>query len=146
MYKVQVDSEGNILNQYRSPEVNPTHGTVDGTTTWLERGSFLEGKTSWWNGSDWVGRDAPPTKWHIWVSGAWIESADKRSVIQSNTMLQVRSMRNTLLGSCDWTQIPDAPLTDDKKSEWATYRQSLRDTPSTVVTDIADVSWPTVPS
>lgn len=37
--------------------------------------------------------------------------------------------RNFLLAISDWTQLPDVPLTAEKKSEWATYRQQLRDVP-----------------
>ena len=39
----------------------------------------------------------------------------------------VRRMRNDKLTGCDWTQLPDAPLTTAKKAEWAVYRQALRD-------------------
>ena len=38
--------------------------------------------------------------------------------------------RNGKLRACDWTQIPDSPLTEEKKAEWATYRQALRDIPN----------------
>ena len=38
-----------------------------------------------------------------------------------------RTDRDALLADCDWTQMPDSPLTDAKKTEWATYRQALRD-------------------
>lgn len=37
------------------------------------------------------------------------------------------SRRAALLSASDWTQLPDAPLSAEKKSEWAAYRQSLRD-------------------
>lgn len=39
----------------------------------------------------------------------------------------VRSKRDSLLAASDWTQLPDVP--DAVKSEWATYRQALRDFP-----------------
>ena len=39
----------------------------------------------------------------------------------------VRSMRNNELTATDWTQLPDSPLTTEKKAEWAVYRQALRD-------------------
>lgn len=51
--------------------------------------------------------------------------------------------RNVLLKSTDWTQMPDSPLSDSKKQEWATYRQQLRDLPET--TDPLDPVWPTQP-
>lgn len=31
-----------------------------------------------------------------------------------------------LLRDCDWTQLPDAPLTGPQQAEWATYRADLR--------------------
>ena len=43
----------------------------------------------------------------------------------------LRHLRDILLRESDWTQFTDSPLTDSKKTEWKTYRQSLRDLPST---------------
>lgn len=40
---------------------------------------------------------------------------------------QQRGMRNKMLTECDWTQLPDTPLSTEKKAEWTTYRQALRD-------------------
>jgi len=42
----------------------------------------------------------------------------------------LRKKRNTRLQESDWTQMPDSPLSDAKKTEWATYRQQLRDLPA----------------
>ena len=60
----------------------------------------------------------------------------------------VRSQRDALLKDCDWTQMPDSPLSNSKKTEWSTYRQQLRDLPSTYssATSIDDVVFPTEPS
>lgn len=44
--------------------------------------------------------------------------------------IELRRIRNEMLLGCDWTQLPNAPLTDEKKKEWETYRQALRDLPS----------------
>ena len=57
----------------------------------------------------------------------------------------LRTQRNQLLSASDWTQFNDSPLSQEKKAEWAAYRQSLRDLPSTV-TDPTNVTWPTPPS
>lgn len=59
----------------------------------------------------------------------------------------IRLQRNELLNQSDWTQVNDSPLSDSKKQEWATYRQSLRDLPATYqsVNNIADVIFPTMP-
>jgi hypothetical protein len=40
---------------------------------------------------------------------------------------RVKQRRNELLGKCDWTQMPDVPLSAEAKQAWATYRQALRD-------------------
>lgn len=39
----------------------------------------------------------------------------------------IRMYRNAKLADSDWTQLPDAPLSAEKKQEWAVYRQYLRD-------------------
>lgn len=62
-----------------------------------------------------------------------------------------REERNKLLSLCDWTQVSDSPLTDTKKTEWATYRQQLRDLPSTAKPkldengNVTGVDWPERP-
>jgi len=44
--------------------------------------------------------------------------------------------RNNRLTASDWTQMPDSPLSDEKKAEWATYRQALRDLPQKWPSDV----------
>jgi hypothetical protein len=41
----------------------------------------------------------------------------------------IRMIRNFLLGDCDWTQMPDADLTDELKAQWTAYRAKLRSIP-----------------
>lgn len=55
----------------------------------------------------------------------------------------LRNKRDRLLQQSDWTQMPDSPLTEEKKQEWQTYRQALRDLPQTV--DINNIEFPTKP-
>ena len=43
----------------------------------------------------------------------------------------MRFLRNDALRASDWTQSNDSPLSDADKQAWATYRQQLRDFPST---------------
>jgi len=59
----------------------------------------------------------------------------------------IRQKRNDLLIASDWTQVNDSPLSDTKKAEWATYRQELRDLPSShqSTTNFDDVVFPTQP-
>lgn len=58
----------------------------------------------------------------------------------------VRRTRNSLLQSSDWTQVSDNALTDEKKAEWATYRQSLRDFMETGTKRSEFGDFPTPPS
>jgi hypothetical protein len=59
----------------------------------------------------------------------------------------LRLQRGQLISESDWTQFSDSPLTAEKKSEWAIYRQALRDIPATYsnATSIDDITWPTQP-
>lgn len=75
----------------------------------------------------------------------WLVTEATESEIAERTTAQaanVRSDRNQALATCDWTQLPDAPV---DAAAWAAYRQQLRD-----VTNQAkfpwDVTWPSVPS
>jgi len=58
----------------------------------------------------------------------------------------IRASRNQRLAGSDWTQGADSPLTDAKKTEWATYRQELRDYPSTASKVSELGAWPVEPS
>jgi len=60
---------------------------------------------------------------------------------------KTRRLRAELLSESDRTQLADAPLTEEKKSEWATYRQALRDLPQThsSATTFEDIVFPTKP-
>lgn len=58
---------------------------------------------------------------------------------------RMRGSRNGRLRACDYTQLPDAPLTTQEKTNWASYRQMLRDLPQNT-TNPFDVTWPTPPS
>jgi hypothetical protein len=57
---------------------------------------------------------------------------------------KLRIDRNTKLKDTDWTQMQDAPLTDEQKQRWAVYRQDLRDLPVNT-TNPLEPNWPTPP-
>ena len=63
----------------------------------------------------------------------------------SELLRRMRDQRNRLLRASDFTQAPDAPLTDEQRAQWRTYRQALRDLPANV-TDPAAVEWPNAPA
>ena len=60
---------------------------------------------------------------------------------------QIRSARTSMLSVSDWTQVPDAPLTNAQRNSWAVYRQALRDLPNQYQneTDFANVVFPNPP-
>jgi hypothetical protein len=63
---------------------------------------------------------------------------------ETNQMWEnIRNEKNTLLLESDWTQLSDSPLSDEKKVEWQTYRQELRDITSQQ--DPFNIIWPTKP-
>jgi hypothetical protein len=57
-----------------------------------------------------------------------------------------RFERNRLLAECDWTQLEDAPLTRERKREWAAYRHALRRLPQLDGFNAAQPEWPTPPA
>jgi hypothetical protein len=67
-------------------------------------------------------------------------SAEEIQAAKDYAMGQLRSTRNALLLACDWTQIADCSI--PKKADWATYRQTLRDFPSTVDDARLTINWP----
>jgi hypothetical protein len=67
-------------------------------------------------------------------------SAEEIQAAKDSAMSQLRYTRNALLIACDWTQIPDCTI--PKKTEWATYRQALRDFPATVSDARVNVEFP----
>lgn len=82
----------------------------------------------------------------VWTQ-QWIvtdASAEEIAERVDRQWIAVRSDRNARLSSCDWTQLPDCPLTNVAQTEWATYRQALRD-----ITEQADpfnIVWPEQPA
>ena len=101
----------------------------------FQRTQYYKGET--WKSREWKG------DFYNWngTSEAWEFNSSK-------FWEEVRVDRNYRLVTCDWTQTADSPLTDEKKAEWASYRQALRNIPATNpdVTDPDEVVWPDQPS
>ena len=84
------------------------------------------------------------------VNGEWVQAwtvtdrtAEEIAQIEADQWANVRSERNAKLAACDWTQLPDAPLSNIEMQQWATYRQALRDI--TTQTDPFNITWPQEP-
>lgn len=90
--------------------------------------------------SRWANKDG--SQWiEVWtVTDATPSEISERLTAQ---WAAVRYERDDKLQKSDWTQLPDVPLTEQQKADWASYRQALRE-----VTDQPDpfnIVWPTPP-
>ncbi len=79
----------------------------------------------------------PPKEWDYQVFDFVTKS-------YSNNVPMLLNYRNSLLQSSDWTQLPNNPLSPEKQSEWAVYRQQLRDVTSQPNYPTI-VNWPETP-
>ena len=70
-------------------------------------------------------------------------TTDEKTAVNNTEWKGVRALRDNKLRLSDWTQLGDSPLSDSKKTEWKTYRQSLRDI--TKQTDPFNITWATEP-
>lgn len=94
--------------------------------------NVLEGQPQLLNGK-WV---------QVWeVTDASAEEIQNRTETKADS---TREVRNIEIAVCDWTQLPDSPLTVEKKQEWSVYRQELRDITSQPGFPW-NVAWPTKP-
>lgn len=83
------------------------------------------------------------------IDGRWIltktveqQTPEQMAINTANKAEQVRSHRNKLLASSDWTQLPDSPVNHEA---WSAYRQLLRDV--TIQEGFPwSVIWPEQPS
>lgn len=74
-----------------------------------------------------------------------IPQSEKDKIIIEAKWQLIREKRQPLIDQTDWTQMPDAQLTAEKKAEFANYRQLLRDLPQTY-DNPDDVVWPAKPT
>ena len=71
------------------------------------------------------------TRYQVVINGN-VVSKSQSDIDSFNTKVtqdNLRYMRNNMLLQTDWTQIPDAPLTDAQKEQYKKYRKALRDLP-----------------
>lgn len=80
----------------------------------------------------------------FWVYTAVDMTPEAIAIVTENQWKAVRNTRDKGLADSDWTQLPDVPLSAEKKAEWASYRQALRDV--TRQTDPFNITWPVKPA
>jgi hypothetical protein len=71
------------------------------------------------------------------------EEGINQTIVEQWTWL--REQRDKKLAACDWTvAVSDRPMTEEKLTEWLTYRQQLRDLPVNT-TEPSNPTWPVPP-
>lgn len=148
MYKIKLNSHGAILQQYWSDDSEPAHNSTDlEGFKWVESLQLVPGGDMYWDGEEWQDCGPPPNHYSKW-EGSWVDDQDEKDRLAIGVATAMFGKRNQLLNGSDWTQLPDNPLTAEKKAEWVTYRQLLRDYPPTnnpPAIDFDDLVWPTPP-
>ena len=89
--------------------------------------------------------DLTPYQWIIDAFNAKKLQIEQEKIKQQEAMVLPNAFakRDGLLMQSDWTQLPDVPLSLEKKQEWGVYRQALRDLPSNP--DWPSIVFPTIP-
>ena len=97
-------------------------------------------ETWYYQNGSWHEREYNQNGLYVWEDYAWVFN---REAFNAN----LRDERNRLLFGTDWTQALDSPLSDNKKAQFAEYRQALRDFPAqySTETDLNNVAYPTPP-
>ena len=126
-YKLVKNPEDGSINAVEHIIKTKTY-TVDGkTVTSIEKEiiPFAEGNKDYQD-------------YHEWAKTNTAEAAD------GLTWDNIRSKRDTILSSTDWTMTTGATV---DQAQWAAYRQVIRDIPQTYKDKTPDdVVWPTQPS
>lgn len=78
------------------------------------------------------------------VDGTWVQQWTVSPLPEEQAAGNVRSERNLRLADCDWTQLPDAPLSAEQRGAWSEYRKALRDITQQPAFPWS-VQWPTQP-
>lgn len=144
------ESNGSIVNMQIEPAVLTVElGKSDGTYLHeLVSDEDLNGNSpmefvrrSYYDSGSFVDLGEPPNEHAYREGNQW--NPNTPAVLQ-----EVRSIRNSLLAESDWTRMDDNGMSDGTRTEWAEYRQALRDITNGLPEDISsinDVSWPPKP-
>jgi hypothetical protein len=71
------------------------------------------------------------------------ENPNYQTILTERKWDEIKAERNRLLQESDYTQLPDAPFTNEEIELWQTYRQALRDI--TLNKDPFNITWPITP-
>lgn len=124
---------GELLGQAVADEspMEPGIYLLPAHATFIPAPSVSEGEVATWTGSG----------WNVVTKEIVIEPETEPELVTWDLIRQIRTAK---LASCDWTQIPDTPLTETKRAEWVAYRQVLRDITEIFISP-ETVIWPDEP-
>lgn len=139
---IKIDNDGNIIQLIQPQYDNPIDGYIaiddDGVsalTHYYKDGQLIKytdleqaDKNNYKRGFKWV-----PTI-------GWVDQRDEETR-NKETLQQNKTKRNQLLAESDWTQMPDVSITN--KTDWAVYRQQLRDMTDS---DLITGNFPAIPT
>ena len=121
-----VDSSGRTIVHIDFP--------ISNASEWIQ--------SHYWDGSSWQERGLKPNDYCTWEveTSSWSWNPE-------DLLKDVRLVRNQKLRLSDWTRLDDTGLSEESKSEWATYRQELRDITENLegIESLDDVVWPESP-
>lgn len=120
-YWIEIDASGTLISAGHGAQV------PDGCIEVSEPAHPL---THAWDGEKLVLLPPRPSPQHRVRAGQWV-------LDEQLLAAEKRAMRNALLSRSDWTQMPDHPMSTERKAAWAAYRQQLRDI-------TLDANWPHV--
>jgi hypothetical protein len=104
---------------------NKDYSNIAGVIPVAETPTLTDGQTMDWNDGSVIG-------------GKWVRFV-VRDKTDAEKMVEIRGKRDSLLSDTDWTGMSDVTMS----AAMVTYRQALRDLPSTVNVD--SVVYPTKP-
>lgn len=94
--------------------------------------------------------EVDPKEWSVDLGTlSLIPRVTSDAELNEQNMAELRMLRDAKLAACDWRVVADSPLSEAQRSAWVTYRQALRDLPSTIqgpLLSLEDVVWPSEPS
>jgi hypothetical protein len=148
MYKISIDKNGSILDQYYAQGDNPVHLSVVDGVTWLESAEAKDIERDYWLDGAWAVKPPAPNVYYSWNGSEWLLDLELKRIIKLRAGLHLRVHRSGLLAKSDWTQLRDVPFSAEKLVEWETYRQALRDFPETNADNenFELLVWPTPPT
>ena len=109
----------------------------------VPEGAAVRAGEAAWNGTTFIDVGAAPSVHHVW-RGSWVDGRTAAQIAAA-AWTALRAERNAKLTACDWTQVPDSPMTALQRTCWAQYRQALRNMPETT-TDPNNPTWPQEPN